>query len=146
MINEESRHSVGVHLLLITDGRILLGKRKNTGFADGWWHLPGGKLNAGECLPAGAIREAREELGIAIEPEDLSFAHLNHHLDADGIARVGVFFTAQCWGGALVNAEPDRASEIAWFRLDDLPTNFVDYALDGVRHCMKSTAFGAHGW
>jgi mutator protein MutT len=141
-----AKHGVGVHLILAREDHILLGQRANTGFADGCWHVPGGRLELGESLPAGAIREAREELGIEIAPEDLSFAHLNHHLDADGIARVGVFFAASRWAGELFNAEPDKCSKVAWVRLDDLPADTVDYAVDAVRHYQQATAFGTHGW
>ncbi|MEU4116498.1 hypothetical protein AB0F71_18645 [Kitasatospora sp. NPDC028055] len=31
---------VGVHLVLIENGRVLLGQRANTTFASGHWHTP----------------------------------------------------------------------------------------------------------
>jgi 8-oxo-dGTP diphosphatase len=34
----------------------------------GHWSLPGGKVNFGEGLVAAAVREAREELGVAVVP------------------------------------------------------------------------------
>ncbi|MEY9963401.1 8-oxo-dGTP diphosphatase [Streptacidiphilus sp. MAP12-16] len=139
-------HGVGVHLILVKEDHILLGQRANTGFADGWWHVPGGRLERGESLPAGAIREAREELAIEIAPESLSFVHLNHHLDADGVARVGVFFTAFLWSGEPVNAEPEKCSKLSWFRVDDLPVDTVDYAVTALRYCQQATVFGTHGW
>nr|WP_116027003.1 NUDIX domain-containing protein [Thermomonospora umbrina] len=76
----------------------------------GWWSVPGGCLDEGESLPAGAAREAREELGITIDPADLTFAHLCHHADADGQARIGVFFAATRWSGEPVNAEPGNSA------------------------------------
>src|SRR5271156_861899 len=85
---------VGVHLILTTGGKVVLLRRANTGFADGSWSLPGGCLDEGETLPAAAAREAHEETGITIHPADLTFAHLCHHTDPDGQARIGVFFTA----------------------------------------------------
>ncbi|WP_093168058.1 NUDIX domain-containing protein [Sinosporangium album] len=60
---ETFRPHVGVHLTLIQDGKVLLLLRANTGFADGSWSVPGGCVDAGETLPEGAAREAREELG-----------------------------------------------------------------------------------
>lgn len=146
MAEQDTGHGVGVHLILISDGHVLLGQRMNTGFADGWWHVPGGHLDPGESLPAGAAREANEELGIEIAREDLSFVHLNHHLDADGIARVGVFFTATRWTDEPVNAEPHKCSKVAWFRLDDLPVETVDYAVAAIRHHQQGATFGTHGW
>lgn len=53
-----------VHLLLINSaGEVLFGRRQNTGYRDGAWHLPSGHLEAGESLVTALIREAREELG-----------------------------------------------------------------------------------
>ncbi|MDH6130216.1 hypothetical protein [Kitasatospora sp. GP82] len=31
---------VGVHLVLVDDGTVLLGRRRNTSYANGLWHLP----------------------------------------------------------------------------------------------------------
>jgi hypothetical protein len=39
---EDYRPNVGVHLILIQDGKVLLLQRANTGFADGDWSVPGG--------------------------------------------------------------------------------------------------------
>src|ERR1700728_2330663 len=102
------RPHVGVHLILAADGKVLLLRRANTGFADGCWSVPGGCLDAGETLPQAAAREAREEIGVIIDPADLAFTHLCHHADPDGQARVGVFFAARRWDGEPVNAEPGK--------------------------------------
>jgi len=75
------RPHVGVHLILAEGGKVLLLRRANTGFADGWWSVPGGSLEHGETLPQAAAREALEEVGVSIDPADLSFAHLCHHAD-----------------------------------------------------------------
>ena len=139
-------HGVGVHLILIRDHHVLLGQRSNTGFADGWWHVPGGRLDPGESVEMGAIREAREELGIEIALADLEFAHLVHHLDADGVGRLGVFFTCSRWTGEPVNAEPDKCSKLAWYRRDGLPEETVDYAVSALHDHQAGTAFAAIGW
>jgi 8-oxo-dGTP pyrophosphatase MutT (NUDIX family) len=38
----------------------------------------------------GAIREAREETGVLIDPADLAFSHVIHHRSPEGQARIGV--------------------------------------------------------
>lgn len=140
------RPHVGVHLILVRDGKALLLLRANTGFADGSWSVPGGCLDVGETLPQGAAREAREELGIVIDPADLVFAHLCHHADPDGQARMGVFFAATRWTGEPVNAEPGKCDKIDWFGLDDLPSDVVTYIRTGINayHCGR--VFSLDGW
>lgn len=142
----ELGHGVGVHLILIADDRILLGQRANTGFADGSWSVPGGRLEVGEPAVCGAAREAAEELGIAIAEADLTFCHLCHHLDPDGRARLGIFFTATIWSGEPVNAEPHKCSKLAWHLLDALPENTVDYARTAIRMAAEAIPYSQHGW
>ena len=140
------RPHVGVHLILAEGRKVLLLRRANTGFADGRWSVPGGSLEHGETLPQAAAREAREEVGVTIDPADLTFAHLCHHADPDGLARVGVFFTATRWAGEPVNAEPHRCSEIAWHDLDRLPSDIVSYIRTGLGAHDDSTTFSLDGW
>jgi 8-oxo-dGTP diphosphatase len=140
------RPHVGVHLILAAGDKVLLLRRANTGFADGSWSVPGGCLDDGETLPAAAAREAREELGVTIEPADLAFAHLCHHADPDGQARVGVFFAARQWTGEPANAELHKCSEIGWHSLDSLPADIVSYARTGLLAYDQGRAFSLDSW
>jgi 8-oxo-dGTP diphosphatase len=56
--------------LLIEDGHILLGLKKN-GFGRGKYCGLGGKVEPGETIPAAAVREIREESGLEVEIENL---------------------------------------------------------------------------
>ena len=51
-------------LLIMRNKEVLLAKRKNTGYKDGEYELPGGYLEKNEDLYGAMIREAKEELGI----------------------------------------------------------------------------------
>jgi 8-oxo-dGTP diphosphatase len=140
------RPHVGVHPILTNGGKVLLLRRANTGFADDSWSLPGGCLDEGETLPAAAAREAREETGITIDPAGLAFAHLCHHADPDGQARIGVFFTATQWTGEPVNAEPGKCSEIGWHDLTSLPPDIVSYISTGLQACARNDTFSLDSW
>ena len=140
------RPHVGVHLILAEGQKVLLLRRANTGFADGCWSVPGGSLEAGETLPQAAAREALEEVGITIDPADLDFTCLCHHADPDGLARIGVFFTARRWAGEPVNAEPRKCSEIAWHDLGNLPDDTVTYIRTGLSGRGQGPAFALDGW
>src|ERR1051326_9139304 len=86
------RSIVDALLVLVRDGHVLLAQRQGTGYADGAWNLPSGKLESGETVSQAAIREGFEELGIKIAEADLRFAHLIHYRNALGDARIGIFF------------------------------------------------------
>ncbi len=61
------RVAVGV----ICDGaqNILIAKRPAHLHQGGLWEFPGGKIEAGESLSQALVRELREELGIAVNPQ-----------------------------------------------------------------------------
>ncbi|WP_406303695.1 NUDIX domain-containing protein [Streptomyces sp. NBC_00885] len=128
---------IGLHLVLIRDGQVLLGLRKNTSWADQTWHLTAGHLEEGESILAGTAREAKEELGLVIAEDDLDLIHTLHHLDADdGKSRLQMFFRPSRYTGEITNSEPDKCAELRWFDLDALPKPVVPYivtALDGIR-------------
>ncbi|MBP2706199.1 NUDIX domain-containing protein [Microbispora sp. RL4-1S] len=140
------RPVVDVHLLLFDEsGRVLLGRRQDTGYADGEWHImPSGHLEEGESVVAAAAREAREELGI--EVGECRVAHVMHHRNPGGTARIGMFLTTTGMSGTPVNAEPHKCAELAWFPPDRLPDRMVPYSRAGVAAVCRADAFSLHGW
>lgn len=61
---ERHRSIVDVHVILRRDGRVLMGRRANTGYGDGQLHLPSGHVEPGESVVDGVIREAAEEVWV----------------------------------------------------------------------------------
>lgn len=74
-MSERHKIAAAVHLLIFDDrGQLLMLRRANTGYEDGKWTVPAGHIDAGESASQAACREAMEELGILVEPSDLTFA------------------------------------------------------------------------
>ncbi|WP_063061547.1 NUDIX hydrolase [Nocardia sienata] len=146
-VASEQRHKVigDVHLLL-TDGqeRVLFGRRANTGYEDGAYHLPSGHLEAGESVVAALVREAKEEIGVTIDPAAVGFAHVMHNSSSGG--RVAFFFQVQRWEGEPVNMEPDKCDELAWFALDALPDRMIGYCRAALGHIADQREFSTFGW
>lgn len=57
------------------DGRVLLSQRFNTGFRDGDYSLAAGHIEQDETATDAMIREAKEEIGVVLERENL---HMNY--------------------------------------------------------------------
>ncbi|TCJ34646.1 NUDIX domain-containing protein [Parafrankia sp. BMG5.11] len=137
---------VDVHLILRREGRILLAKRINTGFGDGFFNLPSGHLEQGESVIEGVIREAREEIGVVVDPAALTFLHVMHHRGASGDARIGFFFEAERWEGEPANLEPEKCGGLVWADPDALPENTVTYPAAGIAQCQGGAPFSVDGW
>jgi 8-oxo-dGTP pyrophosphatase MutT (NUDIX family) len=141
------RHLIDVHVLLVRDGRVLLSRRRDANpLFDGRWHLPSGKLDAGESVLAAAVREAEEEVGVVLDPADLRLVHTVHARRTGLEPRLGLFFEARTWAGEPVNREPDKCSELGWFDLDALPDDLIDYPAAGLAGYAEGVPFGVYGW
>lgn len=108
-------------------GEILLQQRSGTGYLDGYWDLPSGHVEYGEAIHDTAVREASEEVGVQIRPEDLQLVHIDQYFignkDRD---YVNFTFTAHTWSGEPKICEPEKCSDIGWFSPDALPEKCVN--------------------
>lgn len=75
-----------VEVVLEHDGGVVLARRTNEP-ASGEWFWPGSRLYKGEALEAAASRVAREELGLAVEVQELLGAR-SHFWDRSSVAGV----------------------------------------------------------
>jgi 8-oxo-dGTP diphosphatase len=140
------RSIVDALLILVRGDEVLLAQREGTGYADGAWNLPSGKLENGETIRQAAQREGLEEIGIRTRESDLDFVHLIHYRNAAGDARMGVFFQVRDWQGEPYNAEPHKCAQIQWWPLDHLPDNTYPYTAAGIRAYQLGAPFSAVGW
>ncbi len=141
------RSIVDVYVLLRRpDGMILLPERAGTGYADDQLCPPSGHLEAGESVVQGAIREAREETGVVIDPADLAFSHVIHYRTPEGQARIGFFFTAARWRGEPVNAEPGKCAGLRWADPASPPASTVPYTAAALAGITRGAPFGLGGW
>lgn len=133
-----------VYLLFIKDNQILLLRRKNTGYEDGNYGLVAGHLDEHESLTHGAIREAKEESGVDIDPKDLEVKTTMHRKQSD--ERVDFFFEVKKWSGEIINTEPDKCDDLRWFPLNNLPSNIIPYIKQAIECYRKGILYSEFGW
>ena len=110
---------VGVGVIVIKDGKVLLGKRKNVHGA-GSWQFPGGHLEFNESLEDCTRREVFEEVGLKIKnihqgsfTNDVFTNEKKHYIT--------LFALSEFDSGELVNKEPEKAESWGWYEWDNLP-------------------------
>lgn len=135
---------VAVHLFLRRGDEVLLARRRNTGYADGQYSVIAGHLDGGEEIVFAAIREAREEAGIALAPGDVAPVGVMHRYEGD--ERIDFFVVATRWSGDLANAEPHKCDDLAWYPLDRLPDNVIPYVRRALDNYRRGVWFDSFGW
>jgi ADP-ribose pyrophosphatase YjhB (NUDIX family) len=139
---------VDVHLLLRSDGDLLLGRRANTGYGDGAYEPPSGRLAERETLVEAAVRVAAAQVGIELDPTRVSLAHVMH--DVSGHGRMAFFLTADGWerpggsGQAAGFAGTASYSDFGWYPLAELPANMIDRARVAIRNYAAGARFSTY--
>lgn len=145
---QKERYKVGafVSLILRRGSEVLLIRRFNTGCEDGMYGCAGGGLEAHEPITQAVIRETQEELGIKLNKENLKTVHVVHRKNDLGQEMVGFFIEATEWTGTPCNMEPHKCDDLAWFDIDNLPSNCQPTFKHVVAMLNNNIFFSEMGW
>lgn len=138
------RFPVAVHLFLLREDRVLLLRRRNTGYEDGKLGLVAGHVEPGETVTGAAIREAREEVGIELDLDRLAVVGVMHRLSQE--ARVDFFLAYSADGEEPSNRESDKCSELLWARRSALPGDTIPYIRAAIEDLDAGRWFREFGW
>ncbi len=146
-MNERVRFqlSSAVFVILARGPEICMLQRKATGWMDGSFSIPAGGLDTGETIRAAAVREAFEEIGVVVAPEDLKPVHTLHSLTA-GNQWLGHFFCANEWIGTPAICEPDKHADLEWRSLNNLPENTIPYVRQALLCTARGELYSEYGW
>lgn len=141
-----------VYLILKSeDGKkVLLSRRSNTGYMDGYYSMVAGHIEGDEQLAVALAREAEEEAGIIINPSDLKLVHTMHLRsevkDSTDDERVTFYFETSTYKGTLQNMEPHKCDVMDWFDLGRLPEPMIEHVAIALRNAQKGVAYSEYGW
>lgn len=140
-----------VDLLLEKDGKFLLGRRMNTGWNDGKWCTFGGHIEDEETIQQAAVREAKEELGITINPDALEIANLIQY-KSNRLTMQFYVIVKHYEGTPSIQVEWEQGKEIVkadkleWFSPDNLPENTVETAKAAILNHQNGVRFDQMGF
>ncbi|MFP3867369.1 MAG: NUDIX domain-containing protein [Desulfobacteraceae bacterium] len=112
--------AVGVAVIIRRGEQILLGRRARGRYA-GAWCIPCGYVEWGEDVRQAAVREFKEETGLAVTLGEIAAVHSNFH-DPDRLT-VGIWFAGTVVGGRLQAG--DDLDRVAYFNLQNLPAKLA---------------------
>jgi mutator protein MutT len=129
-MEQNLRPRVGVGVMILNKkGEVLLGHRIDDPIkassdlhGEGCWTFPGGKLEFGETLLDGAIREVLEETNLKLNKGKTKLLSITDEIRPD-THYVTAGFVCQDWEGELKTMEPEEITEWKWYNLNNLPEN-----------------------
>jgi 8-oxo-dGTP diphosphatase len=134
-----------VFVLLYKDRKFCFLQRSGTGWKDGFYSVPAGALEAGETLVSAAIREAREEVGVTIQADQLRLVH-TMHCRTGGNEWLGHFFMTESWKGEASLLKPDKHSNLTWAFVTQAPSPLLPYVQQALESIMRNQRYSEFGW
>ena len=110
------RRLVALLALINEKNEVLISLRKNKKEYNGYWEYPGGKIEIGETLEQGLVREIREELNIAIT--NSCIAPITFAVDEEEMNETILFlYVCRKWDGSITSLLNQK---IEWVKPIDL--------------------------
>lgn len=145
MQEEKYTTKVTVGLILIKEDKILLIKRKNTGYMDGMYAFVAGHVEKGESLKQSMIREANEEAGILLDEKDIEFVCAIRDGKRDD-EYINFYFKADKYSGKVRIAEKEKCEEIIWVNINEIPENIIPNDLRAINNMKKGIHLDEYNW
>ncbi len=128
MAEDKKRVWVGFGVMILRDGKVLLGQRhldpekaSSLMHGEGTWTMPGGKTEYHESFEEMAYRETLEETWLKINPDTMKIISITNDIVHDNhFVTIGFLCTDVEWEPQVM--EPDEITQRQRFSLDNLPS------------------------
>jgi len=114
---------VGIGVVVVKDGKILLGKRKGS-FGEGEYAFTGGHMEYGESFEGAAVREIKEETGLSVK--NVRFLRVMNLKHNSGRHYVDITLAADWESGEPESLEPNKIAGWDWYDVDKIPANLFE--------------------
>jgi 8-oxo-dGTP pyrophosphatase MutT (NUDIX family) len=134
-------------VLLRRGNKVAFVLRSNTDWMNNHYGLVAGKVEKDETFVEAAVREAKEEAGVTVSPENLKHVLTCYRKAEDETeAWIDIIFEASAWDGEPFNAEPAKHSSLEWLDLDNLPENMIPVSHFYFENIKAGNTFCEYGW
>ncbi|GII89473.1 hypothetical protein Ssi03_74630 [Sphaerisporangium siamense] len=107
-MNDQPERPAIAAAVIVDDGRLLLVRRRvSEGSLS--WQFPAGAVEAGESGEEAAVRETREETGLAVVP----VKHLGERIHPN-TGRLMIYVACEVLDGSAHVADADELAEVEW--------------------------------
>ena len=121
-------------------GEVLFQRRWGSKLWPNFLGLPAGHLDKEENAIDALTREAKEELDIDINSNDIEDTFVVNRINKNLKPYYDVYFVIKNYGGIIKINEPNKCQELKWINLEELPEDIIGFervALDNYREGIK---------
>lgn len=111
---------VGVGAFILNENNELLLQKRAVPAEKDHWCIPGGRLEMFETLEHAVVREVKEETDLGIKVIRL-MGICDHIIQNENAHWVAMSYLCKIENGNPKIMEPDKASDMKWFDLNNLP-------------------------
>lgn len=111
---------VGVGAFIVNDNNELLLQKRAVPAEKDHWCIPGGRLEMFETLEHAVIRETKEETDLDVKVIKL-MGICDHIIQVENAHWVAMSYLCKIESGTPKIMEQDKASDMKWFDLNNLP-------------------------
>lgn len=139
---EKEKFLSSVYLIIRNSkGEILLQRRQGTKLWPGFLALPAGHIDKGENAYDAIVREAREELGIGININNIIDTFVVNRRNKSLPTYYDIYFEINNYNGNIKINEPEKCSEIVWYDINNLPKDMIDFEIEAINNNLKGIKF-----
>ncbi|MEX2804472.1 NUDIX domain-containing protein [Streptococcus sp. H31] len=141
---KDGKFKMTVSIIILRGSEILLQLRNNTGYMDGFYDLGvSGHVNSNEELKNAAVREASEELGLKILPQELTYITLIQNVKDNYVYIYFLYKISDNKRAEIKNNEPNQIKELLWARLNNLPDNLLPHNRIALKNYKRHLGYDA---
>lgn len=139
-------NNVYVLAFLLLNNKVLMLRRKNTGFADGNYCLVGGKVEDNERALAAIKREVYEEVNLDLDESRFELVHTLHRKGTEANIIVLCFKANISENEMPINKEPKKHDDMRFFDINELPENTIPAHKQTINCIENNILYSEHGW
>lgn len=142
MKKEREKFLSSIYLIIKNDkNQILLQRRQGTKLWPGFLALPAGHIDEGENAYEALIREAKEELNILVNINDIIDTFIVNRKNKSLSSYYDVYFEISKYEGEIIINEPEKCSELLWADINNLPTDMIEFEKEAINNNLKGIKF-----
>lgn len=142
MKKEREKFLSSIYLIIKNDkNQILLQRRQGTKLWPGFLALPAGHIDEGENAYEALIREAKEELNILVNINDIIDTFIVNRKNKSLSPYYDVYFEISKYEGEIIINEPEKCSELLWADINNLPTDMIEFEKEAINNNLKGIKF-----